>query len=56
MLKPTDDSSTSIFQSLLNDILTNGPMTIQVQEKYMNSGLPLDRFLFESALDSDINT
>ena len=45
-----------LIEPLLNDILINGPMTLQVQEKYMNSGLPLDRFLFESALDSDINT
>ena len=45
-----------LLETFLNDILINGPMTIQVQEKYMNSGLPLDRFLFESDLDSDINT
>ena len=45
-----------LIEPLLNDILINGPMTLQVQEKYMNSGLPLDRFLFESDLDSKINT
>ena len=45
-----------LLETLLNDILINGPMTLQVQEKHMNSGLPLDRFLFESDLDSKINT
>jgi len=34
----------------------NGPITLQVQKKYIKSGLPLDSFLFESDLDSFIKT
>ena len=45
-----------LLETLLNDILMNGPMTLQVQKNYMKSGLPLDSFLFESGLDSKINT
>ena len=45
-----------LLETLLNDILINGPMTLQVQEKYMKSGLPLDSFLLESGLDSSRNT
>jgi hypothetical protein len=34
----------------------NGPLTIQLQKKYIKSGLPLDGFLLESGLDSKIKT
>ena len=45
-----------LLEPLLNDILMNGPITLQVQKKYIKSGLPLDSFLFESDLDSFIKT
>ena len=45
-----------LLETLLNNILINGPMTLQVQEKYMKSGLSLNSFLFESDLDSKLNT
>jgi glutamate--cysteine ligase len=41
-----------LLEALLNDILINGPLTIQLQKKYIKSGLPLNSFLLESSLDS----
>jgi len=45
-----------LLETLLNKILINGPITMQVQKNYIKSGLPLHSFLFESGLDSNINT
>ena len=45
-----------LIEPILNDLLINGPQTLQLQKKFKHSGLSLHNFLVESSLDSNITT